>query len=199
MAKRCPRGFVCTDWSSVVLAVAVIAAVLAATWFWTKGPGAPAAAVASSTSKETGPSVVVVSAPPAAGMTYTTQQIRPELYPEPVRRLPFGLPTIGVRGPAGSYEQIGILTGEGGSSSSAAPDRTILPLYGRELDARRGKWNYYTRTDGTNPVQVPVRVRNRVCDDDTVGCDEVYSDDSIHVPALGRSFKASVYTKSLFR
>lgn len=195
MPKRCPRGFVCTDWSSVTVAVAIIAAVLAAIWFWSRVPGAP---VGPTGGKDAGPSVVVVSAPPAAGMTYT-QQIRPDMYPEPVRRLPFGLPTVGVRGPAGSYEQIGILTAEGGSSSSAAPDRTILPLYGRELDARRGKWNYYTRTDGANPVQVPVRVRNRVCDDDTVGCDEVYSDDSIHVPALGRSFKASVYTKSLFR
>jgi hypothetical protein len=193
MPKRCPRGFVCTDWSSVTLGVAIIVAVLAAVWYWsstnTKGP---------SGHKDPGPAVVVVSAPPAAGMTYN-QQIRPDLYPEPVRRLPFGLPSLGVRGPAGSYEQIGILTGEGGSSSSAAPDRTILPLYGRELDARRGKWNYYTRTDGANPVQVPVRVRNRVCDDDTVGCEEVYSDDSVHVPALGRSFKATVYTKSLFR
>lgn len=191
--KRCPRGFVCTDWSSVFLGIVMIAAALGALWYWQQQQSGPA-----SNGKDVGPSIVVVSAPPAPGITYN-QQVRPDLYPEPVRRLPYGLPTIGARGPVGSYEQIGILTGEGGSSSSAAPDRTILPLYGRELDARRGKWNYYTRTDGVNPVQVPVRVKNRVCDDDTTGCDEVYSDDSVHVPALGRSFKASVYTKSLFR
>ena len=108
--------------------------------------------------------------------------------PEPLQRYPN----------RGAPVQIGILTAEGGSSSSAAPDRTILPLFGRELDSRRSRWNYYTRTDGTNPVQVPVRVGNRVCDDDTNGCNEVYSDDSVHVPALGRSFKATVYRKSLF-
>jgi hypothetical protein len=90
------------------------------------------------------------------------------------------------------------MTAEGGSANSAAPDRTILPLYGREIDSRRSRWNYYTRTDGANPVQVPVRYRNRVCDDDVNGCDEIYNDESVHVPSLGRSFKATVYKKSLF-
>ena len=124
--------------------------------------------------------------------------MRPDLYPEPVQRYGFGIPGLASRGPVGPIQQVGIITGEGGSSSSAAPDRTILPLYGRELDARRGRWNYYTRTDGSNPVQVPVRFNNRICDDDTNGCNEVYNDDSVHVPALGRSFKATVYRKSLF-
>ena len=104
---------------------------------------------------------------------------------------PFQYPT-----PRGGILQVGILTAEGGSANSAAPDRTILPLFGRELDSRRGRWNYYTRTDGTNPVQVPVRVGNRLCDDDTNGCNEVYSDDSVHVPALGRSFRSTIYKSS---
>jgi hypothetical protein len=96
--------------------------------------------------------------------------IRPDLFPEPVQRLGAGIPALSSRGTAGPITQVGILTAEGGSSGSAAPDRTILPLYGRELDARRGRWNYYTRTDGTNPVQVPVQFKRRDCDDDT-GCD----------------------------
>jgi hypothetical protein len=127
------------------------------------------------------------------------QQLRPDLYPEPVQRYGFpGIVALASRGPVGPIQQVGILTAEGGSSSSAAPDRTILPLFGRELDSRRSRWNYYTRTDGSNPVQVPVRVQNRVCDDDTNGCNELYSDDTVHVPALGRSFKATVYRKTLF-
>jgi hypothetical protein len=124
------------------------------------------------------------------------RQIRPDLYPEPVRRHSTGLPQMMERGSGSSYEQIGILTAEGGSYASASPDRTILPLYGRELDARRGKWNYFTRTDGSNPVQVPIRYRNRICDDDTNGCDEVFSDEKVHVPALGRGFATTVYRKS---
>jgi len=142
--------------------------------------------------------VVQTPAPVQPTVQPTIQStIRPDLYPEPVQRLNIGF-GVHTRGALGPIQQVGLLTGEGGSSSSAAPDRTILPLYGRELDARRGRWNYYTRTDGTNPVQVPVRVKNRVCDDDTNGCDEVYSDDSVHVPVLGRSFKATVYRKSIF-
>lgn len=196
-SKRCPRGFVCTDWGTVGLVVAVIAAVLAAAWFFGSTPTGKTREKLTSPSE---PQVIVVQSPPAPSVGYrTVQHIRPDLYPEPVQRLPplpgLGLPSRTVAGP---YQQVGIITGEGGSSGSAAPDRTILPLYGRELDARRGKWQYYTRTDGTNPVQVPVRVRNRVCDDDTNGCDELFSDDSVNVPSLGRSFKATIYRKSLF-
>jgi hypothetical protein len=127
-----------------------------------------------------------------------TQHLRPDLYPEPVQRLGAAFPQLRNRRTAGPISQIGILTAEGGSSGSAAPDRTILPLYGRELDARRNRWNYYTRTDGMNPVQVPIRVKNRICDDDTNGCEELGNDDTVHIPALGRSFTSTVYRKSGF-
>jgi hypothetical protein len=146
------------------------------------------------------PKVYVVNAP-APAEPQVRQMLRPDIFAEPLQRygLPFAAPALANRYPSpGPVQQIGILTAEGGSASSAAPDRTILPLFGRELDARRSRWNYYTRTDGSNPVQVPVRVGNRVCDDDTNGCNEVFSDDAVHVPALGRSFKATVYRKTLF-
>jgi hypothetical protein len=167
----------------------VAAAIAVAFWF------APAF---SAPQKVEAPKVYVVQAPQIPTEVASRQQVRPDLYPEPVMRYGLGIPALASRGPVGPIQQVGILTGEGGSSSSAAPDRTILPLYGRELDSRRGRWNYYTRTDGTNPVQVPVRFNNRVCDDDTNGCNEVYGDDSVHVPALGRSFKATIYRKTLF-
>lgn len=195
VSKRCPRGFVCTDWGTVCLVISIIVAVLAAAWFFSAAP--PPSKTREREKINIEPQVIVVQ-PPSVGYR-TAQHVRPDLYPEPVQRLPplpgLGLPSRTVAGP---YQQVGIITGEGGSSGSAAPDRTILPLYGRELDARRSKWQYYTRTDGANPVQVPVRVRNRVCDDDTNGCDELFSDDTVHVPSLGRSFKATIYRKSLF-
>jgi hypothetical protein len=204
MAKKCPRGFVCTDWTTVFL-VAALAVALIAVGMWAMPLGK---------SEPNKPTVVIVPQQPQQ-QSYS-DRVRPDLYPEPVRRANLydqtysaslaepvqryggGLGGLATRAPTGPYQQVGVLTGEGGSSSSAAPDRTILPLYGREMDSRRGKWNYYTRTDGTNPVQVPVRYRNKICDDDTNGCDEVSSDDSIHVPALGRSYKATVYRKSFF-
>jgi hypothetical protein len=191
MVKKCPPGFICTDnttlWLVLLIAIAAVAAAVVfigpTTFLKQEVQPVP----------EQKPHVIVIQQP---GQPETRS---PDVYPEPIQRygLP-GIPSIASRGRVGPIQQVGILTAEGGSSSSAAPDRTILPLFGRELDPRRSRWNYYTRTDGANPVQVPVRVQNRVCDDDTNGCNEVYSDDSVHVPALGRSFKATVYRKSLF-
>ena len=171
MSKKCPPGFICTDRYTIwlfVLAVAVTVGLIL--WF------APSKTVLVPQQKEESRTVYIMQQP---RMSEPDVNVRP-----PIRRYNRG---------GGPIQQIGILTGEGGSSSSASPDRTILPLFGRELDVRRSRWNYYTRTDGFNPVQVPVRVGNRMCDDDTNGCNEVFNDDSVHVPALGRSFKASVY------
>ena len=190
---RCPPGFICTDYSFIWLSAILVATVMMAIFFV-----APLLQQQQQQQqpKDPKPHVIVLQQPSVPDVQ---QQLRPDLYPEPVQRygLP-GIPALASRGAVGPIQQVGILTAEGGSSSSAAPDRTILPLFGRELDSRRSRWNYYTRTDGSNPVQVPVRFQNRVCDDDTNGCNEVYSDDSVHVPALSRSFKATVYRKTLF-
>jgi hypothetical protein len=196
--SRCPPGFVCTDNSTLWLVLLLVAAAAAAAfWF------SPMLLQVQKSEPEKEPRVIVIQQPqqiPERPLySDVQQQLRPDLYPEPVQRYGFpGIVGLASRGPVGPIQQVGILTAEGGSSSSAAPDRTILPLFGRELDSRRSRWNYYTRTDGSNPVQVPVRVQNRVCDDDTNGCNELYSDDTVHVPALGRSFKATVYRKTLF-
>lgn len=180
--KSCPTGVICTSSNTIWLAVVVFLLLIV---------GGLVFGIGKETEKET-------------SQTTHEQKIfmipnsnpnpNPNIFPEPVTRFRFGRDRDQGQG---QIKQVGIITGEGGSSSSAAPDRTILPLFGRELDARRGKWNYYTRTDGTNPVQVPVRVGNRVCDDDTNGCNELYSDDSVHVPALGRAFTATVYRRSM--
>jgi hypothetical protein len=168
-----------TDWTTIILVGIIVVGGLV----WYKQ------------NSEQKPQIIITQSSP---QIQSPNSQKPDVYAEPVTRYPVGLPTVLSRGPVGAYGQIGILTGEGGSSSSAAPDRTILPLYGREIDSRRGRWNYYTRTDGANPVQVPIRYKNRVCDDDVNGCEEIYNDESIHVPSLGRSFKSTVYKKSLF-
>jgi Family of unknown function (DUF5755) len=105
---------------------------------------------------------------------------------------PINQPTRGV---PESYQQVGILTAPGGSDTSASPSRTILPLFGRKLITNRDRWNYYTRTDGLNPVQVPVEYKRRKCDDDN-GCDEVMDGESVSVPVLGQSYVATVYRYS---
>ena len=101
----------------------------------------------------------------------------------------FNFPTQGY---AESFQQVGLLVAPGGSPLSANPERTLVPLDGRRTMASRNKWNYYTRTDGLNPVQVPIRYKNRDCDDDN-GCDEIYDGDEVSSPAQGQTFKANIY------
>ena len=184
MAKKCPPGVLCMDWNLVTLVAMILVVIVGAAAYF--GIYRPMESPAQNSSQNSGPKIYVVNAPPP---------------PLPEERGFLGIRspvTMATRAGSDRYQQIGILTGSGGSSGSAAPDRTILPLFGRELDSRRGKWNYFTRTDGNNPVQVPVRYRNRVCDDEMVGCEEVSSDDQVHVPSLGRSFAATVYRRSIF-
>jgi hypothetical protein len=100
----------------------------------------------------------------------------------------FNFPTQGY---AEQFQQVGLLIAPGASALSAS-DRTLVPLYGRRIAARRDKWNYYSRTDGLNPVQVPVRYKNRDCDED-IGCDEVFDGDEVAVPAQGQTFKVQLY------
>ncbi len=96
------------------------------------------------------------------------------------------------RGVPEQYQQVGVLTAPGGTETSGTPTRTILPLFGRKLVTNRDRWNYYTRTDGMNPVQVPLEFKRRKCDDD-VGCDEITEGDTVSVPIMGQSYVANVY------
>ena len=94
-----------------------------------------------------------------------------------------------------TYQQIGVLTAPGGTDMSASPNRTVIPLFGRKLTTNRDRWNYYTRTDGMNPVQVPIEFKRRNCDDDN-GCDEIITGDSVGVPILGQAYTANVFRYS---
>lgn len=109
--------------------------------------------------------------------------------PPGVPVIPIQVPT---RGLPEEFQQMGVLTTQGGSSTSASPNRTLLPLLGRRVAVSRQRYNYYTRTDGFNPVQVPVTFKNRSCDDDN-GCDEIMSSDTVGVPLLGQTFVATIY------
>ena len=123
---------------------------------------------------------------------YVTPDVRGQPLPPGGGAIPINIQTQGL---PDSFQQLGVLTAPGGSETSASPTRTVLPLFGRRTVYSRDKWNYYTRTDGINPVQVPVQFKRRNCDEDT-GCDEILNGDSVGCPVLGQSYVANVYRNS---
>ncbi len=205
----CPPGVWCMDTGMVVISVLVLGLIVALVFVLTRKDTAAIAAL------QKKPTVVVVKqdAPVMPTMAAATDPRFNPLSPEQSYNTPadirgFPSPPVVAGGgaipinqmtrPPGypdTYQQVGVLTAPGGSETSASPTRTILPLFGRKLATNRDRWNYYTRTDGINPVQVPVQYKRRNCDDDN-GCDEISSGDSISVPILGQSYVANVYRYS---
>lgn len=118
----------------------------------------------------------------------------------PVRGIPQVLSPINqlTQGYPDAYQQMGVLTAPGGNDNTGSPNRTILPLFGRRTNYGRDRWNYYTRTDGMNPVQVPLQFKRQNCDDDN-GCQEIITGDSVGVPILGQSYTANVYRYAMPR
>jgi len=123
---------------------------------------------------------------------YVSPDVRGQPLPPGGGAIPINIQTQGL---PDSFQQMGVLTAPGGTETSASPTRTVLPLFGRRTVYSRDKWNYYTRTDGINPVQVPVQFKRRNCDEDT-GCDEILDGDSVGCPVLGQSYVANVYRNS---
>jgi len=91
--------------------------------------------------------------------------------------------SIPTRGYPEQYQQMGIMTTEGGK---------VLPLYGRRVAPRSDRFQYYTRTDTYNPVALPVSFKKRDCQDQ-VGCDEVFDGDSIKMAGTGEIGTVKLY------
>ena len=88
------------------------------------------------------------------------------------------------------YQQIGILTAE-----ETDKEPIILPLYGRNIQNRSDRWQYYTATDKNNMMRLPLYYQGRDCEDD-VGCNELYTGDQINIDIYkDRVFTVTVYRK----
>jgi Family of unknown function (DUF5755) len=217
----CPPGFLCMDTGFVMFVAIVLLSIFVGVWIYRRDDvlSTVAAVTASVSASAAAPASASASAPASASaharpsvhvaIPYTINQVssvRAGL-PAPPERLydtqpdftgmpPPGIPVVPIqvptRGLPEQFQQMGVLTTPGGSSTSAAPNRTLLPLFGRRNMTGRERYNYYTRTDGYNPVQVPVSFKNRPCDDDN-GCDEITTGDTVGVPLLGQTFVATTY------
>lgn len=93
------------------------------------------------------------------------------------------LPRIPTRGLPETYQSMGVLTMEDGA---------ILPLYGRRTASRSDRFQYYTRTDTYNPVQLPLNYKRRSCVDD-IGCDELFDGETVSIGPTNQKGKATIY------
>jgi len=141
---------------------------------------------------------IIKSSPPPVNVyssTTTNTDSRYNQAPEPLRFWqsgpdlrgalipPGAIPiNISTRGLPQAFQQSGIIK---------SGDQ-ILPLYGRQTAYRSDRYNYYTRTDSYNPVQLPVRYQRRDCMDD-IGCDELLGGESVKIAGLGKEGHVEVY------
>ena len=107
--------------------------------------------------------------------------------------VPINIPT---RGESGGFQQIGVLHKVDSTDSNMKvgqnTEPVILPLMGAPTYNGSNKWSYYTATDKYNQIKLPLSNNNRQCDSE-YGCDELYDDDIITVPAYNGSFKVKIY------
>ena len=85
-----------------------------------------------------------------------------------------------------NYQQVGYLQRQARAG--------MIPLFGRPNPYNKGKWEYYTMTDG---IKLPINYRGRKCQDN--GCDEINSKDELDVTGMGK-YKSYLYdTKDITR
>lgn len=96
--------------------------------------------------------------------------------------LPINIPTSHMNT---QYKQVGILTRKHGKD-------TILALFGRPLHSNRNKWQYYTMTDKSNMIKLPVSRNGRSCTGE-YGCDEIFNGDTLYVEGYQDAFNATIY------
>lgn len=108
-----------------------------------------------------------------------------------------GMPiNVNTRSATVEYNQLGLLTR---SSEGEHNDKIILPLFGRQSDIGRSKYQYYTMSNtGSVSTKLPVNLAGKSCTSER-GCDEIVSGDMVYVEGYGDVFKATVYENGLFR
>jgi hypothetical protein len=95
--------------------------------------------------------------------------------------VPINIPT---RGWSPEFQQIGVLSND--------YEGDVLPLFGKPLHNGSNKWWYYTLSNQQNSIKLPIKHKNRDCQDD-FGCQEIYDGDFVEIPILHKRFKVNLY------
>jgi len=194
-ADQCPPGSLCASSSTIFFALAAIIVILLGIMLL-RGHESVAAPVPRYRPMGPRPMPSMAPAPPiiiqagGAGGDDRYQQA-----PQPLKswyggpefpprggfaQIPINIPTQGL---PERFQSVGIMT---------LPDGQVLPLYGRRTATSTDRWNYYTRTDTYNPVQIPVSYKRRDCMEDT-GCEELMNGEQITTFGTENSGKVHIY------
>ena len=108
-----------------------------------------------------------------------------------VRGIPVNIETRGLNM---EYQQVGILTKQGGMN-----ENLIVPLMGRRLMSGRDNWQYYTISNtGQVNTKLPISVNGKSCSGE-YGCDEIYNGTNVYVEGYNDTFLATIYENGTFK
>jgi len=201
--KRCPPGVFCIE--NVAFATVVIIAAVAVIAYFTRSQ-APTQAYGQAYGQVHGqaqaqahPSMFQSRA--NYGVTNAREDVLLNPYAPPMRD---DRASLDIRGPAvmpinvstqgtgdAAYRQVGILTRISGPE-------TILPLMGRPLFRNRDKWQFYTISEKSNFIKLPISVKGRSCTNE-YGCDNVYNGDTVYVEGYNDAFKVTAYDNAVMQ
>ena len=191
--RRCPPGIFCVTPMFTLCIFIVIIVVLVSVYFVSKDVKLPNIVVempapAAPSPQETNLNQKIVveggddryrRAPEPLRNWATRPDLRGALIPQGA--VPIFQPALGY---PDQFQQMGILTIENSSQ--------ILPLFGRRAGNRSDRYNYYTRTDSYNPIQLPISYERRDCMDD-IGCGELYGSEIVKIDGMNNFAKVKVY------
>lgn len=198
VARRCPPGVFCIE--NVSMTVLAIATTLIVVYFFMKAPSASSSEPPRHLHlhHESHPSTFQSRA--NYGVSNAREDVLLNPYVPPLRddrsmdiRGPVAVPiNVSTQGTSNSaYRQVGILTRINGPE-------TILPLMGRPLFRNRDKWQFYTISEKSNFIKLPISVKGRSCTNE-YGCDNVYNGDTVYVEGYNDAFKVTAYDNNVMQ
>lgn len=180
MGKKCPPGVLCLSNGLVLGLVGVIVAI--AIVFIRSAPApVPAPSI---TIRQ--PPAQVIATGGDDRYTRAPQPLRdwmspPEFPPRGgIASIPINIPTQGL---PESFQSVGVISTDGDA----------LPLFGRRTGRGNDRWNYYTRTNTYNPVPIPIRYKGRDCMESDIGCEELFSGETVDIDIIRKKGKVRTY------
>lgn len=179
MGKKCPPGVLCLSNGLVLGLVGVIVAAAVAIVFMRSAPS-PSITIRQP------PAQVIATAQGDDRYTRAPQPLRdwmspPEFPPRGgIASIPINIPTQGL---PESFQSVGVISTDGDA----------LPLFGRRTGRGNDRWNYYTRTNTYNPVPIPIRYKGRDCMESDIGCEELFSGETVDIDIIRKKGKVRTY------